>query len=95
VHCFSECSVESILDAVGLTFDALFPDKPKRHRGKPERRPFPAADVLRCLVQEALVVASCGVSMLNGVFASDDRECLITAVSRIQSVLAATRVNHD
>jgi hypothetical protein len=94
LHCFGGCSVESILDAIGLTFDALFPPRSLEHRCKPERRPFPAADVLRCLSQEALITASCGISMLNGVFASDDRERLITAVSRVQSALAAAGMNH-
>ena len=70
----------------------LFP--PRQHHGKPERRPFPAADVLRALAAEALVVASCGVSMLAGRFTDADRERLILAVQRIQSGITASGIAH-
>ncbi len=92
LHCFAGCSVAEVLASVDLDFDALFP--PRQHHGRPERRPFPAADVLRALAAEALFVASCGVSMLSGRFTSADRERLILAVSRIQSGVAAAGVAH-
>ena len=92
LHCFTGCSALEIIDAVGLEMSDLFP--PRQHHGKPERRPFPAADVLRALAAEALVVASCGVSMLAGRFTDADRERLILAVSRIQAGLAASGVAH-
>jgi hypothetical protein len=57
VHCFSGCSVEEILGAVGLDFDALFPDKPKQDHVPGLRRPFPAADVLEAVANEAFYVA--------------------------------------
>ena len=94
VHCFAGCSVEEILAAVDLEFDALFPDRLIEH-GKPERRPFPAADVLRAIGFEALVIASTGVSLLSGHPLSPvDRERLILAVSRIQSALTAGGLDH-
>jgi hypothetical protein len=92
LHCFAGCSALEIVDAVGLEMADLFP--PRQHHGKPERRPFPAADVLRALASEALVVASVGVSMLSGRFTDADRERLILAVSRIQSGIAAAGVAH-
>lgn len=61
VHCFGGCSVEEVLAAVGLTFADLFPPR-ETHHSKPERRPFPAADVLRAIGFESIVVAAAGVS---------------------------------
>lgn len=92
LHCFAGCSVAEVLASVDLDFDALFP--PRQHHGRPERRPFPAADVLRALASEALVVASSGVSMLAGRFTGADRERLILAVQRIQAGLSAAGVGH-
>jgi hypothetical protein len=56
VHCFASCSVEEVLRAVGLDFDALFPPRPAEH-GPRLHAPFPAADVLRALADELMVVA--------------------------------------
>ena len=94
VHCFAGCSVHEVIDAAGLSIDELFPPRPIHH-SKPERRPFPAADVLRAIGFEALVVAAAGVSLLAGhPFSEVDRERLILAVSRIQSALTAAGVSH-
>ncbi len=94
IHDFGGDSVENILAAVGLTFSDLFPPREVQH-GKPERRPFPAADVLRCIAFEALVVAVAGTSLLAGVpFTPTDRERLVLAVGRIQDGLTAAGVRH-
>ena len=88
IHCFTGCSVEEVLGALGLSFDALFPEK--KHYGKPEHRPFPAADALRAIAFEALVVAASGAALLSGEpFTDTDRERLMLAVGRIQSALDA------
>ena len=95
VHCFAGCSVQEILSAVGLTFDDLFPPRSIDH-AKPERRPFPAADVLRAIGFEALVVAAAGVSLLAGTpFSEVDRERLILAVQRIQSAMTAAGLSYE
>ncbi|GHU18701.1 hypothetical protein FACS189475_04610 [Betaproteobacteria bacterium] len=94
LHCFAGCSVEEVLAAVGMSFDDLFPPRAIEH-GKPERRPFPAADILRCIAFEALVVASAGASLLAGTFSGSDRERLILAVSRIQSAINAGGLAHE
>lgn len=58
VHCFAGCSVEEILHAVGMEFDALFPDdRPKSDYTPSMRRPFPAADVLAALANELAIIA--------------------------------------
>lgn len=101
VHCFAGCDVQDVLGAVGLTFSDLFPpahrvtNRETDHRVKPERRPFPAADVLRCVGFEALVVSAAAVAMLAGEpFSQIDRERLILAASRIQAALTAAGVSH-
>lgn len=56
LHCFAGCAVDEILGALGMGFDALFPDK--RDDYSPAlRRPFPAADVLAALTNELGVIA--------------------------------------
>lgn len=66
-HCFAGCSIEMILDAAGLGFDDLFPDKPPRSdRIAPLRRPFPAADVLEAVANETFYVAYMAATMAGG-----------------------------
>ena len=91
LHDFGGCDVQDVLASIGLTFADLYPPRQIEH-GKPERRPFPAADVLRAISFEALVVASAGVSILAGNFTGGDRERLIIAVHPIQSALTAAGV---
>lgn len=85
VHCFAECSVESILQAVGLEFDALFPEKPLEH-AKPLRRPFPAADVLESLSTETEIVVVAAGNVRQGLELTDaDRSRLLLAAERIEA----------
>lgn len=88
VHCFAGCDVEAVLGAVGLNMEALFPPR-EIHHGRPERRPFPAADVLRALAFEAIVVMVSGRAMLNGKWSEAEQFRLGLAVSRIQAGLEA------
>lgn len=95
VHCFAGCDVHSVLSAVGLSFDDLFPPRELGHHAKRERQPFPAADILRAIAFEALVVAVAGSSMLAGEpFNAVDRDRLFVAVGRIQAALEAGGLNH-
>ena len=94
LHCFAGCSVHDVLAAVGMEINDLFPPR-EIQQGRPERRPFPAADVLRAIGFEALVVAASGAALLAGrPFRPMDRERLILAVHRIQSAMTAAGVNH-
>lgn len=89
VHCFAGCSVEEVLGAVGLTFDALYPEKEIQH-GKPERRPFPAGDILRAIAFESTLVLIAAADLLAGQpFNEIDRARLALAVSRIRAALTA------
>jgi hypothetical protein len=93
IHCFAGCSVHEVVGAIGLEISDLFP--PGDHHGKPERRPFPAVDVLRCVAFETLVVSAAAAALLAGEpFGPAERERLILAASRIQGALSAAGVNH-
>jgi hypothetical protein len=93
LHCFSGCSVHEVLNAVGLDMAELFPPR-EIQRGKPERRSFPAADVLRAVGFEALVVCAAAAAMMAGEpFTQADRDRLILATERIQAGLTAAGVN--
>ena len=82
LHCFANCAVEDVLAAVGLTFDALFPDNPIPY-AKPLRKPFPAADVLEALANEAAVVEIAAADTAAG--KQINRARLLTAVARIHA----------
>ena len=91
IHDFGGSTVKEILDAIGMDISDLFP--PRQTYGKPERRPFPAADVLRAIGYEALVVCAAAVTMMSGeAFTQVDRDRLIVAASRIQAGLTAAGV---
>lgn len=95
MHCFAGCDTHSVLSALGLSFDDLYPPRQLGHHAKREGCPFPAADVLRAIAFEALVVVAAGSSMLAGEpLNAIDRERLILAVSRIQAALTAGGLNH-
>jgi hypothetical protein len=97
VYCFAGCSTGEVLSAIGMEMGDLFPrqDRYNAPHGQPERRPFPAADVLRAIGFEALVVMTAGASLLSGQpFTEADRERLAIAVGRIQSGLEIAGVLH-
>ena len=86
VHDFGGCAVHDVLAAAGLTFDALF--SARLGEFKPERRPFPAADVLRAIGFESLLVATAAANLSNGVLLSQvDRERLSLAAGRIEAAV--------
>lgn len=86
VHCFASCSVEEVLAAVGLEFDALFPERSLADHVLRERRLFPAGDVLQALAGEALLVAVAASNIAQGVMLTDaDRQRLAKAAGRIEA----------
>ncbi len=93
IHCFAGCSVHEVVSAIGLEISDLFP--PRDSYGKPERRPFPAADVLRALAFEAIVVLAASRKLLNGeLLEKFDHDRLLMAASRIQNGLTASGVSY-
>jgi hypothetical protein len=92
VHCFAGCNAEDVLTAAGLTFSALFPAGALAPCLHPERRPFPALDVLRCVAFEALVVAVAAGNLAKGlVLCEADRARLLLAAGRLQAAVEACR----
>lgn len=94
LHDFAGCSVGDVLAAVGLTFNDLFPNKGTAydHRRRGERRPFPAADVLRAVEQEALITATAASFLGNGgTLTVEDRERLLLAAQRIALAVRESR----
>lgn len=55
VHCFGGCGIDAVCAAVGVELHDLFPPRPIEHAPR-ERRPFPVADVLEALADEADVL---------------------------------------
>lgn len=88
VKCFAGCSAQEIVAAAGLTMSDLFPARETPHHVRPERRPFPASDVLRAVAFEALVVAAAASAMATGEpLSAVDRERLLLAVQRLQAAV--------
>jgi hypothetical protein len=92
--CFAGCDNDKrgILLALGLDWADVFPERLTDH-GKPHRRPFNAADALRAIAFEALVVCAGAASILAGTFPANERERLMLAAERIQSALSAAGVH--
>ncbi len=96
VRCFTGCPVSDVLAAIGLEFTDLFPpDSRAIGHANPERRTFPAADVLRALYRETLIVAAAAGFLLEGRALSDeDRERLGLAFERIQDAVSLSGVGY-
>jgi len=89
LHDFAGCSTEEILAAVGLTFDALFPERPIEY-GKPERRPFLPADVFDIARREIGIVAILAADLhKNKVVSEADYERVFVAVERLNDIAGA------
>lgn len=90
LHCFALCDAQSVLSAVGLEFNALFPERAIDTHCKIERRPFPASDVLRAIAFEARLVSLAALDMAHGRELSEEgRKRLLLANQRIAGGLDA------
>ena len=96
LHDFAGCSVDEIVAALGLALEDLFPERAIGTHLPRERRPFPAADVLRAVAFEALVVVMI-VGRIPGdhPLLDDDRERLILASSRLLAAVDAAGLNSE
>jgi hypothetical protein len=95
LHDFGGDSPAEILAAIGLDFSDLYPPRATGDHTKPERRPFPAADILRAIAFEATIVALAGAAMIAGEpFSQFDKDRLLLAVGRISDALDAGGLNH-
>ena len=92
IHCFAGCDAHSVLSSIGLDMNDLFPKK-LGDFGR-LKRPFPAADILRAISFEALIVANSGSQILNGTCLNFmERERLMTAISRLQEAVNLSGVD--
>jgi len=93
LHCHAGCDTSEVLAALGMEMSDLFPARPDQPFRRGERRPFPAEDVLNCIVFEVLVVALAGEAILNAdpAFTEADRERMWMAIARIRSACDTTR----
>jgi len=91
VHCFAGCSVHEVVAAVGLELSDLFPPREDGVQFKKgERRPFPAADILRAIAVESTLVLIAAADLLAGnPFNETDRARLALAAARIQAAMTA------
>jgi hypothetical protein len=85
VHCFAGCSVQAILDTIGLEFGALFPHRSSEH-GRRESRPFSALDALQCVAFEATLSAVAASNLAQGI--------ALSRADRLRLARAAGRINH-
>lgn len=89
VHCFASCTVHEVVAAAGLELADLFPERPDGHHHAPTRNRVTAADALRAVGMEALVVCAAASAMATGEpLSSVDRDRLLVAAERVQHALS-------
>ena len=82
LHCFAGCPVDSVVSALGLRLSDLFPPRPSDH--PPERRPWPAEDVLRAVGHETLIAAIAIEMVARGeALSTEDRDRSLLAAQRL------------
>lgn len=88
VHDFAGCDVESILAAVGLDFDVLYPERALDHHVKRERKPYSVRDLVQALDFELHVAFVLLGDVSRGVpLSPEDRERAGVAQRRIAKFL--------
>jgi hypothetical protein len=96
LHDFAGCSVGEIVAALGLKLEDLFPERAIDHHKPRERRPFPAADVLRAVAFEILVaVTIIGRANTGQPPTDEERVRLILAGSRLLNAVDAAGLNGE
>jgi len=97
VHCFGGCDVHSVLGAVGMDMNDLFPERDERldHNqvSKSLKPAFYASDLLRIASFECLVVMIAAYDMRRGKkLSEEDLNRLETAQQRIEEVIQYANV---
>ena len=88
IKCFAGCSALDVITAVGLEWDALFPERPPSPEGyKPIKRPFYPTDAFEALRHEAHVIGIVANNMAAcGEVSHKDFRRLIEAEERIEGI---------
>lgn len=86
VICRAGCDIQSILEATGQPWSVLFAENDERQYRREVSKAFPAADVLRALAFESLVVCVVAGDVHQRKEISDgDWDRLLTAYQRIEA----------
>ena len=90
IHCFAGCEPQSVLDAIGMTFSDIMPERiGTEHAYRRNRNWIPAKDALATLDHESLVVAIIGADFLEQKEIDEPTwDRLEQAVNRINSTRA-------
>jgi hypothetical protein len=90
VHCFAGCAAEDVLAAMGLTFEAVFPERAMDFGVTGQRRPWLPADVFEIARREITIAAVIASDMrLNRAISAADYERLFIAAARLQNIAEA------
>lgn len=96
VHCFAGCSVESIVGALGLELDALFPERPvpiHEGRARPHRVKFNPHHIIDAVSEEITLLAVYSAMLDRGETPTpEDRARMRVSAARIEE---ARRFIHD
>ena len=88
MHCFAGCGAVAVIEALGLGWSDLFPDKLEVD----EIQRIPASWALEVLNHEALVVGICAADIAAGKPLSEiDAQRVCQAAGRIASIAERTR----
>ena len=89
VHCHAQCPVEDVLDAVGLGFIDLMPERVgTEHSYKPLKSRFDARQVLEGISHEVMVVCLIAEKYAS-IIGDEDEARLMLAATRLNTALDA------
>ena len=97
MHCFANCSIQAIVEAVGLEIGDLFPPDEKRRNYsdpmKPLKPAFYATDLMRIIHFEATIVQIVAHDISEGKkIAEEDRQRVRLAYERITEAVRYANV---
>lgn len=88
LHCFSGCTPEEVVAALGFTLTDLFPDPVLKDGARPVKPAFYASDLMRIIHFEALVVMIVALDIDKGRLPSDEtRQRVKLAYQRIDEAV--------
>jgi len=92
VHCFGGCEVESVLTAIGLEFDALFPGESEHSSPLTRRRLISPSQALEVLRDESLLLVVCASALeRRETLDEQTRDRLLRSAARISLILDEVR----
>ena len=93
LHCFAGCETEDVLNAIGLTFADVMPERiGTEHSYKPSKHRFDARQVLECISHELTVICLITDRLAKSTV-GDDQDRLILAAGRLSNALKMTQSN--